>query len=65
MENKYRCDVCRDSGAVKTGEFEYSECPCISDDRNFNLIKNNYEIYGEQKSDSKTNTTDNVKRTRR
>lgn len=32
MENKYRCDVCKDSGAVKTGEFEYSECPCLSDD---------------------------------
>ena len=41
MENKYRCDVCKDSGAVKTGEFEYSECPCVSDDRNFTASAKN------------------------
>jgi len=64
MENKYRCDVCKDSGAVKTGEFEYSECPCISDDRNFNLIKNNNEVYGKQKSDSKIYSADYVKRSK-
>lgn len=33
MVNKYRCDICKDSGAVKTGEYEYSDCPCLSDDR--------------------------------
>jgi hypothetical protein len=26
-----RCDMCGDSGGVKTGEFEYSTCPCVSD----------------------------------
>ena len=26
-----RCDMCGNSGAVKTGEFEYSTCPCVSD----------------------------------
>ena len=29
--NHNRCDMCGDSGAVKTGEFEYSTCPCVSD----------------------------------
>lgn len=26
-----RCDMCNNSGAVKTGEFEYSTCPCVYD----------------------------------
>ena len=26
-----RCDMCGNSGVVKTGEFEYSTCPCVSD----------------------------------
>ena len=26
-----RCDMCGNSGAVKTSEFEYSTCPCVSD----------------------------------
>jgi hypothetical protein len=30
----YRCNVCKDSGAVKTGENEYSTCPCVDDERN-------------------------------
>jgi hypothetical protein len=32
-EKENRCDMCGDSGAVKTGEFEYSTCPCVSDYR--------------------------------
>lgn len=44
MENKYRCDVCKDSGAVKTGEFEYSEFPCVSDDRNFTSSAKNAQV---------------------
>lgn len=39
MENKYRCDVCKDSGAVKTGEFEYSNCPCVSDERHLETLE--------------------------
>ena len=26
-----RCDMCGNSGAVKTGEFEYSTCHCVSE----------------------------------
>ncbi len=31
LKNYDRCDMCNNSGAVKTGEFEYSTCPCVSD----------------------------------
>ena len=31
LKNYDRCDMCNNSGAVKTGEFEYSNCPCVSD----------------------------------
>lgn len=30
---EYRCDMCNDSGVVQIGEEEYSECPCVTDDR--------------------------------
>ena len=29
----YKCGICKDSGAVKVGEYEYSDCPCLTDDR--------------------------------
>jgi len=37
--DKYRCDMCNDSGAVTTGISEdghtiYSTCPCVDDERN-------------------------------
>lgn len=31
---EYRCDMCKDSGAVTVGEGEYSTCPCVDDERN-------------------------------
>jgi len=31
---KYRCDMCKDSGAVTVGEGEYATCPCVGDERN-------------------------------
>lgn len=36
---EYRCDMCKDSGAVVTGCSEdghtiYSTCPCVNDERN-------------------------------
>jgi hypothetical protein len=34
IKREYRCDDCKDSGAVRVGEYEYSECPCLTDDRN-------------------------------
>jgi hypothetical protein len=33
IKREYRCDDCKDSGAVRVGEYEYSECPCLTDDR--------------------------------
>jgi hypothetical protein len=31
MKEQERCSDCGNSGAVKTGEDEYSTCPCIND----------------------------------
>lgn len=27
------CEHCNGSGAVKVGEFEYQECPCVKDEQ--------------------------------
>jgi len=33
IKREYRCDMCKDSGAVRVGEYEYANCPCLTDDR--------------------------------
>jgi hypothetical protein len=29
----YRCHICKDSGAVRVNEYQYSDCPCLTYDR--------------------------------